>query len=272
MRFLIIDGYDRPARDELHQAGATLAGQLYKSMLLVHRPNAMVDIVMPADADAKIPDLSSYDVMLWTGSSLTSYDDILPVKRQIDLAREGFELGIKAFGSCWALQIAALAAGGSVRKNPNGREFGLARKITLSPEGRADPVFVGRNYAFDGFSSHFDEVDVLPASAQLLAGNAHTRVQAARIFYGKGAFLGLQYHPEYDLSEIAALARFRADGLVAENRFNNLGEVSIFNNEISILNNEYKLNYAWKYGVDQDVLDPKIRHNEFSNWLNLLDV
>jgi GMP synthase (glutamine-hydrolysing) len=267
MRFLIIDGYDKPARNELVQAGASLAGALYKEMLLAHRPQAHIDLITPADADCDLPDLSSYGVMLWTGSSLTAYDPVPAVQRQIELARAGFELGLKAFGSCWALQIAAIAAGGSVRKNPNGREFGLARKITLTPQGLSDPVFAGREYAFDGFSSHFDEVDRLPDVAQLLAGNYHTSVQAARIFHGNGAFLGLQYHPEYNLAEIAALARFRAQGLVSEGRFNNLDELTLFDNEISSLDKKYNLKYAWKYGVDDDVLDPQIRQNEFKNWL-----
>ncbi len=267
MRFLIIDGYDKPARNELTKAGANLAGALYKEMLLAHRPQSYVDVITPADADCDLPDLSSYGAMLWTGSSLTAYDDVPAVRRQIELARTGFELGIKAFGSCWALQIATIAAGGSVRKNPKGREFGLARKITLTPQGLSDPIFDGREYAFDGFSSHFDEVDRLPDTAQLLAGNYHTRVQAARIFHGRGAFLGLQYHPEYNLEEIAALARFRAQGLISEGRFNSLDELIVFDNEISALNKNYNLKYAWKYGVDDDVLDPQIRQNEFKNWL-----
>ena len=94
MRFLIIDGYDKPARNELVQAGASLAGTLYKEMLLAHRPQAHIDVITPADADCDLPDLSSYGVMLWTGSSLTAYDAVPAVQRQIELARAGFNLGL----------------------------------------------------------------------------------------------------------------------------------------------------------------------------------
>ena len=270
MRFLIIDGYDRSARKELVNAGATIAGELYQQMLQTHRPNVHSEIVFPADSDCTLPDISSFDAMLWTGSSLTSYHDVPEVRRQIDLMRAGLAAGVQGFGSCWALQIACLAAGGSVRLNPNGREFGLARKICLTPDGQKHKVFQNRSLCFDGFSSHFDEVDQLPPNSKRLAGNAHTRVQAAEIQYEKGTFIGLQYHPEYDFSEIAALARFRAKGLVDEGRFNNEDELQLFSNDFMELNANNKLSLRWKYSVDADLLDQRLKQNEFINWLDCL--
>ena len=104
---------------------STQASLLYRDMLLRYRPEAEVDIAYPADPDCNIPDLDEYDAMLWTGSSLTIFDEEPEVTRQIELAREGYQRGLKAFGSCWALQLAAVAAGGACRRNPKGREFGL---------------------------------------------------------------------------------------------------------------------------------------------------
>lgn len=271
MRFLIIDGYDRAARAELEQAGAHLASTLYTNMLRAHRPQANVTVVFAADLDCPLPDLDQADAMLWTGSSLTAYHDIPEVSRQIELVRAGFEMGVPAFGSCWALQIATLAAGGEVRKNPNGREFGLARKITLTNAGHEHAIFRGRALSFDGFSSHFDEVARLPEGSLHLAGNAHTRVQAAEICYQKGRFIGLQYHPEYDLGEIAALTRFRAAGLIDEGRFENMEALRSFVTDFESLNQTSELSLSWKYGVDQDVMKDKIKHNEFSNWLDSLE-
>jgi GMP synthase (glutamine-hydrolysing) len=271
LRFLIIDGYDRPARQEMAESGASVAGQLYQRMLQSHRPEAKSDIIFPADADSELPaPLESYDAMLWTGSSLTVYDDIPQVTRQIELAREGYKAGVLAFGSCWALQIACVAAGGSCRRNPNGREFGLARKILLTQAGQESPYFAGRNPVFDGFSSHFDEVESLPTHATILAGNHHTNIQAANIHFDKGQFFAVQYHPEYDPSEIAGLARFRGGGLIAEGRFENQSRLSEFINNMNILNDKPKqLDIQWLYGIDNDVLDVSVRHNEFANWLNL---
>ena len=51
-RFLILDCYDANGRKGLAAARATPAGELYRDMLLRHRPNADCDIAFPADADA----------------------------------------------------------------------------------------------------------------------------------------------------------------------------------------------------------------------------
>jgi len=62
------------------------------------------------------------------------------VRGQLDLARAAFAARVPSFGSCWAAQIAVVAAGGIVRANPRGREMGIARKIALTPEGRGHPM------------------------------------------------------------------------------------------------------------------------------------
>ncbi len=271
MNFLIIDGYDRAARQELAQAGATLAGTLYQQLLNRHHPGAQSTLITPADPDCALPALEGFDAALWTGSSLTAYDGTAPVTRQIELARTLLENGIPCFGSCWALQIACLAAGGDVGKNPKGREFGIARNITLTSAGQNDPLFAPRAHAFDGFSSHFDMVTELPAGAELLAGNPHTPVQAARIHYGRSHFLGLQYHPEYNLRELAALARFRAQGLIDEGRFRTADDLDRFVADWTQLDqNPADLSRAWLYGVSEDVLFPNVREQEFANWLTAI--
>ena len=52
------------------------------------------------------------------------------------------------------MQMAAVAAGGEVRKNPHGREMGFARKLRLTAEGRVHPMYEGKPDVFDGFISH----------------------------------------------------------------------------------------------------------------------
>ncbi len=75
------------------------------------------------------------------------------------------------FGSCWGLQVAVTAAGGEVRANPRGREFGFARRILLSDAGREHPLFSGKPAAFEAPAIHRDEIASLPAGAALLAVN-----------------------------------------------------------------------------------------------------
>ena len=53
--------------------------------------------------------------------------------RQIDLMRAVYASRTPAFGSCWGIQVAAVAADGDVRPNPLGREVGFARRLT--PDG-----------------------------------------------------------------------------------------------------------------------------------------
>ena len=271
-RFLILDAYDKDGRAALAAAGATEAGTLYRNMLMHHLPDATTDIVHPADPQTRIDDLDSYDAMLWTGSSLTIFHDVPEVAAQIELAREGYRRGIPAFGSCWALQLAAVAAGGTCHKNPNGREFGLARKITLTKAGRAHPLFAGRPHpTFDGFTSHFDTVASLPGSGTILAANAITDIQAADIFHQKGRFFALQYHPEYDFREIAALAEFRGGGLIEEGLIAHDAALQKFIDDCANLNDApMRADLRWSLGVDEDVLDMALRHNEFINWLSWL--
>jgi GMP synthase (glutamine-hydrolysing) len=268
---LIVDGYDRQGRAKLAEAGCTLAGTLYDNMIRRFLPEATVTIVHPADADESLPsgtNLSAYDAVLWTGSSLTIYHDTPEVTRQIDLARAVYEAGVPSFGSCWALQVATLAAGGTCRLNPNGREFGVSRKITLTDAGRAHPLYAGKPIVFDAFTSHFDEVETLPPGALLLAGNRISPVQAAVIEKNGTPFWAVQYHPEYDLAEVAALTRFRMDGLVEEGRFADEDAAHAFVADLESLHADpSRFDIAWRLGIDRDVMDPDLRTLEVRNWI-----
>lgn len=268
---LIIDGYDRAGRALLGQAGCTLAGTLYENMIRRFLPDANITILHPADTDEAIPQgsaLGNFDAALWTGSSLTIYHTTPDVVRQVALSRTLSEHGVPSFGSCWALQIAALAAGGTCRLNPKGREFGIARKIALTDAGRAHPLYAGKPVVFDSFTSHFDEVENLPPGATLLAGNNITFIQAAIIERNGTPFWAVQYHPEYDLAEIAALTRFRMDGLVEERRFASHESANSFVTDLETLHADpTRMDISWRLGIDRDVMDPEIRTREVKNWI-----
>jgi GMP synthase (glutamine-hydrolysing) len=276
-QFLIVDGYDAQARRRLADAGCTDAGRLYARLVERFAPGSRYEIVYPADADDFMPTgaaLADFDSLLWTGSSLNIYDGTPAVARQLELARASFAARVPAFGSCWALHIAATAAGGACRLNPRGREFGVTRKVRLTREGQGHPLFAGKNVAFDAFTSHFDEVERLPPGSTVLATNSATDVQAACVRHNETDFWAVQYHPEYDLREIAALARFRADGLIQEGRFadpQGLGEwtaqLERLHQRPHDLENKW---LGWRLAVDADLTDPEIRCAEFRNWVAYL--
>ena len=273
-KILIVDGYAKKARDELAAGGAAVAGDLYAGMLAKVSPGCQFDIVFPSDPGAGLPageSLEGYDAVAWTGCSLTVFDDISEVRAQIEFARQCFKAGIPAFGSCWAAQIAVVAAGGACAANPRGREMGIARKITLTPEGRAHPLYEGKADVFDGFISHDDEITELPEGAVRLAGNAFTRVQSVSVDFDGGTFWGLQYHPEYDLHEMARLTWCRIDKLTGLGFFadRQAGEDHVILLE-ALHDDPARKDIAWKLGIDDDIMDKAYRRTEVRNWLNHL--
>ncbi|MCH6587147.1 MAG: type 1 glutamine amidotransferase [Proteobacteria bacterium] len=274
-RFLVVDGYSREGREDLRAGGATTAGELYARMLKDCAPNgAEVDIVCPADPDAALPKgaaIDQYDGIAWTGSSLTVFADDPKVTTQIDFAKAAFEAKVPGFGSCWAAQIAVVAAGGRCDVNPKGREMGIARKIALTPEGRAHPLYSGKKSVFDAFISHDDEITHLPASASLLACNGHTHVQAVSVTHKGGVFWGLQYHPEYDLHELARLCYCRKQKLVDRGFFRDLDAAQDFVDRLEALHQDPgRKDIAWLLGIDEDVMNEDIRCAEVRNWIDLL--
>jgi len=273
-RFLVVDGYTKKARDELAAGGAAVAGELYAAMLEAESPGAESDIVFPSDPGAELPDgaaLGQYDGVAWTGCSLTIFEDVPEVRRQIDFARAVYAAGVPSFGSCWAAQIAVVAAGGQCAANPRGREMGIARKIQLTPEGRAHPLYEGKASVFDGFISHYDEVTELPAGAVRLAGNAFTHVQSVAVEHLGGSFWGLQYHPEYDLHEMARLIWCRIDKLIEDGMFRDRPAAERHVEMMETLHGDPgRTDIAWQLGVDEDVMDPAIRRVEVRNWIGKL--
>ncbi len=273
-RFLVVDGYSREGRAELAAGGASLAGDLYVALLQRCRPDARCDVIHPADGGADLPPgagLEHYDGVAWTGCSLTAYDDDPRVVAQVELARACFAAGVPAFGSCWAAQIAVMATGGRVAANPRGREIGIARGIALTPEGRRHPMYDGKAAVFDSFTSHDDEITHLPPGAVVLASNAFSRVQALAISQGDGRFWGLQYHPEYDLHEMARLIYCRLDKLVDLGFFQNREAGLVHVDRLEALHQDpSRADLAWQLGIDADVMDEDVRTRELRNCIDHL--
>ncbi|MSO84687.1 MAG: type 1 glutamine amidotransferase [Rhodospirillales bacterium] len=274
LRLLVIDGYTRAAREELRAGGAGVAGELYAAMLKRILPSVRCDILYPSDPDATLPTgqaLSGYDGIAWTGCSLTVYHDTPEVRGQIELARAGFAVQVPSFGSCWAAQIAVVAAGGIVSANPRGREMGVARKIALTAEGRGHPMYAGKASVFDAFISHDDEITHLPPGAVLLASNAFSRVQAVSVVHQGGVFWGLQYHPEYDLREMARLSWCRIEKLVKRGFFKDRAAAEAYIRLLEALHQDpARKDIAWLLGIDDDVMNTDVRTLEVRNWIEVL--
>lgn len=242
----------------------------YSAVLKSLAPEAEIDISFPADgaSEASAHNPADYDGVAITGSALNLWKAEPEALRQVELARAVFASGVPFFGSCWGLQVAAVAAGGKVEINPKGREVGFARKITLTESGRSHPLHRGRPLAFDAPTVHTDIVTVLPPDTTVTASNALADVQAAEIRHQGGVFWGVQYHPEFALLDIAATLTRYGDRLVDDGLYPTSADLAEHVEEIMALHRDPDLKgLAWRLGVDGDILNPSMRLSEISNWV-----
>jgi GMP synthase (glutamine-hydrolysing) len=267
VRILVVDGNVAATRARQQAALGYDSGQGYARVLQRIDAALEVDVVTTADGAALPSGLSSYDGVTMTGSALNIYNGGAPVTRQVELAKAVFEAGVPFFGSCWGLQVAVTAAGGEVRANPRGREFGFARRVLLSDAGREHPLFAGKPVAFEAPTIHRDAVAALPAGAVTLASNDFG-VQAVAFRHARGTFWGVQYHPEYDYVDIAAAAERYGEILVADGMFRDLAALQAFAAELRTLQeNPSDHVLLWKHGLGAAMRSQSARLLEIRNWL-----
>ena len=203
-----------------------------------------------------------------TGSALHIWQQEPEAMRQVEIARAIYKAKVPFYGSCWGLQVATVAAGGVVHKNPRGREMGIARKIVPNAAGSAHPLLKGRPAAFDSPCSHLDEVATLPPDSTLLASNGMSRVQAAEIRHEGGTFWGVQYHPEYTLGDIAFLIDRRMGALMGEGFFADPAEKDAYVRDLRAIDEDPALtNIAWRYNLGPELTDTATRNTELRNFI-----
>lgn len=271
LRFLIAECEPPRARHARRASVGESSGETYEDTLRALAPGAACDFVKPADAGSALQDgldLTAYDAVFLTGSPLHLYDWNGEVRREVEFMQAVFRSGTPAFGSCAGLQLATVAAGGTVRCNCNGREAGFARRIAPTDEGLMHPLLAGRPRAFDAPAIHSDEVESLPAGGTRLASNAVTDVQAAEIRCDKGVFWGVQYHPEISLGEVAAALRRQSQDLVQDGLARNGDDVEEHARLIDALHAQpERTDLAWRLGLDREVTDGARRVGELRNFI-----
>lgn len=276
MKFLIIDGYSKSSREKLDEAGMSYAWKLYADMLLKYMPQAEYKVFFPTDSqidDFPVKDeLGEFTGIIWTGADLDISETHIPtIAAQIKLAELAYELGNDSWGSCWGIQMAAVAAGGSVEKNPRGREMGFGRKIIKTAEGMNHPLLKGKPPVYQAFESHYDIVVNVPEGGVVLARNPFSGIQAMTVEHKKGTFWASQYHPEYNLYEIARLTLAREKLLIDLGFFKDHDDMQSYVDKMEELyKNPDRMDLIWQLGIDEDILDDSIRQAEFKNWLDFI--
>ncbi len=270
-RLLVIEGNSPQTMAEHVAAGGTVASKGYSDLLRELLPGAVVDICYPGDPVALLPEGSSlegYDGIAITGSGLHVYNAVPEVTRQVELVRDALKTGTPIFGSCWGLQVITAAAGGSVRKNPKGREIGFGRGIRLTEAGRKHPMYAGKLDVFNAPTVHLDEVEALAPGTTVLATNAVSDVQSAEIRTNGSIAWAVQYHPEYPLREVAAIVRRIGTRLIEEGFFADAADIKTFSYDLDTLDRDPGCKrLAWRHGVSKNVLDKKLRVSEVANWI-----
>jgi GMP synthase (glutamine-hydrolysing) len=270
-RILVIDGNEAATRAKHVSVGGTDSGEGYAATLKRLQADLQIDIVRPADGEIELPEgvaLADYDGAAFTGSALNVYSRESAVERQIELAKAVFAAGVPSFGSCWGLQVGVTAAGGSVIRNPRGREFGFGRRIVLNAHGRDHAMFQGKPEVFDAVTVHVDTVDSLPAGSTPLAHN-DMGLQAAEIRFKNGAsFWGVQYHPEYSCAEAAAMARRYGEVLIRDGLVRDQADLDALVADLTTLDaNPGDARLAWRFGVGESITNPDVKLAELRNWL-----
>ena len=269
-RFLVAESEPQEARAKRRDSVGRSSGETYVDTLAWLCPHTTCDRITPADIGTPLPlvaDIAGYDAVFLTGSPLHLYDDTPEIRREIAFMRAVFASGTPSFGSCAGLQVATVAAGGTVRPMRERREAGFARRLWATGAGRDHPLLAGRPPAWDAPAIHTDEVEHLPEGATLLASNAVTHIQAVEIRCGEGVFWGVQYHPEITLAEVAAALRRQADDLIEHD----MGDHESIEAKAALVDalaaEPGRRDIAWRLGLDAQVTDPLLRTTEIRNFI-----
>ena len=274
LNLLVAESEPGEARDQRRESVGRSSGETYEAVLAHIALGADIQRIKPVDTPGEIPDaagLADFDGVFLTGSPLHLYKETPETRRVVEFMSAVFDAGVPAFGSCAGLQVATVAAGGSVRPMGERREAGFARRIFPTEAGRSHPLLRGRPPAFDAPAIHSDEVAALPDGALRLASNATTEVQAAEIRCGDGVFWGVQYHPEISLFEAAAALRRQADDLVQQGLATSVEAVEEQAQLVEALHDApQRRDLAWRLGLDPQVTEPERRSVEIRNFIEHL--
>ena len=200
--------------------------------------------------------LSTYDGLIWGGSSLNIYNYTPEIKRQIEFMKECQKKVKNILAICWGMQVAVTAAGGEVKK-ADSSHIGIANEITINNEGLNHPIYKDKEKRFNSPAFNFDEVKKLPDNAICLASNKINKIQSLYFKVNETKVWGLQYHPEITYEKMISLIEFRKEKLIKLRKvFRDEKDIekhiSLIKNEISISNKEKRM-------------------VELKNWLNQLN-
>jgi GMP synthase (glutamine-hydrolysing) len=257
-KILIVEGNLQEENKNFSEVGIQTHTESLKDSLNYFTKELQFDVVNPSSdesLDLTKDKLSSYDGLIWGGSSLNIYNDTPEIRKQIDFMKECQKKVKKILAICWGMQVAVTAAGGEVKK-ADGSHIGIASEITINDAGLNHPIYKGKDIKFNSPAFNFDEVKTLPDNAICLASNKINKVQSTYFEVNDTKVWGLQYHPEITYEKMVSLIEFRKDRLIQNRKvFKDEKDIAT---HISFIKNE--ISYSNK---DKRMV-------ELNNWLNNL--
>lgn len=145
-----------------------------------------------SQGDCLSQDFSQFEAVICLGGPMNVYEEEkFPfLRKENDFIKRILEADIPFLGICLGSQLLAKACNAKITKSPN-KEIGFS-KITLTQEGKRDPLFKGLGSEIEVFQWHEDTF-AIPQEAQLLATSEECPHQVFRV--GRCAY-GLQFHIE----------------------------------------------------------------------------
>ena len=258
LKLLIVEGNTKEENSNFNKAGCVPQSENFKQHVKKLEPNCEIDIVEPGDDSTIskiITSLKKYDGIILTGSTLRIDDFSNEVKKHIDFAKTCFKHEKKIFAACWGLQITVNAAGGKCRVAPSGPHVGIAYDIELTNEGKKHKLYSSKPHKFTTPAFNYDEVEIPPNNAVVLASNKINKFEALHFTVGNSEIWGLQYHPEIPYDYMIKLIKHRSKKLINNKSFKDETEI---NQHISLIEKA------------KAQLKDDIRLLELKNWLNYL--
>ena len=258
-KLLIVEGNLREENKSFSTVGIQTHTESLKDSLNYYTNDLQFDVINPSsDVSLNIikDKLSTYNGLIWGGSSLNIYNDTPEIRRQIEFMKECQKKVKNILAICWGMQVAVTAAGGEVKK-ANGSHIGIANEITINESGLVHPLYRDKDKKFISPAFNFDEVKTLPKDAICLASNKINKVQSLYFKINETNVWGLQYHTEITYEKMISLIEFRKDKLI-ENR-------KVFKSEKDI---EDHISFIKK---EVSISNKEKRMVELKNWLNQLD-
>ena len=258
LKILIVEGNLREENQSFLKVGIETHTESLMYSLKHYSNELDFDVINPS-SDNNIQEinkkLSSYDGLIWGGSSLNIYDNTPEIKRQIEFMKECQKKVKNILAICWGMQVAVTAAGGKVKK-ADSSHIGIAREIVLNDNGLKNPIYINKSKKFNSPAFNFDEVITLPDKAICLASNSINKVQSLYFEINDSKIWGLQYHPEISYEKMISLIEFRKDRLIEKRK--------VFKDETEVINHISL--------IKSEILnsDKSQRMLELKNWINII--